>query len=163
MANAKSPPSESPIGLADETLLSADDLRGYAADARRAEREKSTAAQEEMRAEKEEMEQDRIKALMTPVEMDTKRIANFMLRVRQAAERGEHRILILRFPSGMCRDSGRAINNALPGWENTLVGVPEQILHVWQEHLKPLGFHLSAEVLEYPGGMPGDVGLFCRW
>jgi len=27
------------------------------------------------------------------------------------------------------------------------------------EHLKPLGFGLKAEVVEYPGGMPGDIGL----
>ena len=86
-----------------------------------------------------------------------------MRRVRQSAERGEHQILILRFPSAMCRDSGRAINNSLPGWEDTLVGIPQQLLTVWREHLKPLGFGLSAEVLDYPGGIPGDIGLFCRW
>jgi len=45
----------------------------------------------------------------------------------------------------------------------SLVGVPLQLLQVWQEHLKPLGFRMSAEVLDYPGGMPGDVRLFRRW
>jgi hypothetical protein len=163
MAKVDSHSGNTTIGLAGETLLDAKELRDYAADARRAERAKSRAAKSAAKKEMEKAEQDRIKALMFPLEMDQKRIANFMLRVRQAAERGDHHILVLRFPSAMCSDSGRAINNALPGWENTLVGVPEQILHIWQEHLKPLGFHLSAEVLETPDGMPGDIGLFCRW
>jgi len=29
--------------------------------------------------------------------------------------------------------------------------------------LQPLGFGLKAEVLEYPGGMPGDIGFFITW
>jgi hypothetical protein len=31
--------------------------------------------------------------------------------------------------------------------------------------LKPNGFRLAARVrvLDYPGGMPGDVGLFLHW
>lgn len=158
MAKSETAATDTGLGLAD-TLLSASQLHDYAAQARRTEQAKAKAFKEEM----EKAEQERIKTLMMPMEMNEERIGNFMLRVRQAAERGERQILILRFPSGMCRDSGRAINNAQSGWENTLVGVPEQILHVWQDHLKPLGFHLSAEVLEYPGGVPGDIGLFCRW
>jgi hypothetical protein len=32
------------------------------------------------------------------------------------------------------------------------------------EHdLKPCGFHLSARVLDFPDGMPGDIGLFLGW
>jgi len=33
----------------------------------------------------------------------------------------------------------------------------------WQEHLQPLGFGLRAEVLEYSGGMPRDIGFFLTW
>jgi hypothetical protein len=157
MAQSETKPTG--IGLAGESFFSAQDLQGYMTQHRHAEH-----AQEEARkAAMEQAEKEQIKQLMTPIEINDERIANFMRRVRQAAEQGEHQILILRFPSAMCRDNGRAINNSLAGWEDTLVGVPEQILHVWQEHLKPLGFRLSAEVLDYPGGMPGDVGLFCRW
>lgn len=117
------------------------------------------AKEEARRAATEKSEQEQIKRLMTPIEIDEERLANFMRRVRQAAERGEHQ---MRFPSAMCWDCGRAIDNALPDWEETLVGVPQQILHVWQEHVKPFGFRLSAEVLDYPSGIPGDIGLFCR-
>jgi hypothetical protein len=157
MAQSETKPTG--IGLAGESFFSVKDLQGYMTQHRHAEQ----AQEEARRAAMEQAEKEQIKQLMTPVEINEERIANFMRRVRQAAEQGEHQILILRFPSSMCRDNGRAINNSLPGWEDTLVGVPLQILQVWQEHLKPLGFRLSAEVLDYPGGMPGDVGLFCRW
>jgi hypothetical protein len=33
----------------------------------------------------------------------------------------------------------------------------------WRDHLRPLGFGLQARVLDYPGGMPGDIGLFLTW
>lgn len=159
MAQSDSKSAGTGMGLAGDAFLSVKDIQSLMAQRRRAEQ----AKEEARRAEMEKSEQEQIKSLMTPIEIDEERLANFMRRVRQAAERGEHQILILRFPSAMCRDSGRAINNSLPGWEETLVGVPQQILHVWQEHLKPLGFRLSAEVLDYPNGVPGDIGLFCRW
>jgi len=155
--DAKSPEAE--IGIAGEAFMSAKDLQDYMIQRRKAEQAKESARQAEMKSSEEEQ----IKRLMEPVEIDEARLANFMRRVRSAAEQGEHQILVLRFPSAMCRDSGRAINNSLPGWEDTLVGVPKQLLQVWHDHLKPLGFRFTAEVLDYPGGMPGDIGLFCKW
>jgi hypothetical protein len=29
--------------------------------------------------------------------------------------------------------------------------------------LKPLGYHVSAQVLDYPEGMPGKIGIFLSW
>jgi hypothetical protein len=159
MANVETKSSASAMGIAGDTLFSATAVQQYMAQRRRAEQAKEEARQAEMKSSEEEQ----IKRLMEPIEIDEERLANFMRRVRSAAEQGEHQILILRFPSAMCRDSGRAINNSLPGWEGTLVGVPQQLLQVWHEHLKPLGFRFSAEVLDYPDGMPGDIGLFCKW
>ena len=147
------------MGVAGESFISANDLHRIMDHRRRAEQAKDEA----QKAERAKAEEEQIKLLMQPVEFSEERLANFMRRVRQAAERGEHQILVLRFPSAMCRDSGRAINNALAGWESTLVGLPEQMVQVWHEHLQPLGFRLSAEVLDYPGGIPGDIGLFCKW
>ena len=146
-------------GLAGEAFFTARALRAYMAHQKQAEHDKD----EEYHAKMAQAEQDRIRSLMTPIEIDEGRLANFMRRIREAAEEGERQVLILRFPSAMCRDSGRAINNALPGWEETLVGVPAQIVNVWREHLKPLGYRLSAQVVEYPQGLPGDIGLFCIW
>jgi hypothetical protein len=58
---------------------------------------------------------------------------------------------------------GRRINNSEPGWEATLEGRPKMAYEFWHDHLRPLGFGLKAEVLEYPGGMPGDIGFLLTW
>ena len=144
---------------AGDAFFSAADLNNLIAQRRRGELAGAAAqAEEHAKAQAEQ-----IKQLMVPIELTQERLANFMRRVRNAAEVGEHQILVLRFPSDMCTDRGRAINNVSPGWEDTLVGVPKQLVDVWREHLKHLGFGLGAEVLDYPHGMPGDIGLFCRW
>ena len=31
------------------------------------------------------------------------------------------------------------------------------------KELRPLGYKLYAEIISFPGGMPGDVGLFLKW
>jgi len=82
---------------------------------------------------------------------------------REAAERGEEEFLLLRFPSDLCIDQGRAINASLPDWPKTLRGEAAEIYLHWERELKPRGFHLMARVLDYPNGMPGDIGLFLGW
>ncbi len=83
--------------------------------------------------------------------------------MRHAAETGEHRYLALRFPSEVCADGGRGINSSRPDWGDSLRGEAADIFRFWQSDLRPLGFHLSAEVLNFPGGKPGDVGLTVSW
>jgi CBS domain-containing protein len=80
-----------------------------------------------------------------------------------AAEHGEKELLLLRFPSGLCGDGGRAINVPLPEWPASLRGEAADIYLRWERELKPRGFHLTARVLDFPGGMPGDIGLFLFW
>lgn len=156
MGNENTTPHK--IGLAGETLFSAQDLHKAMTERRSAERAKAEASEHELA----KAQAEQVKRLKEP-EITAERLDNFMKRVQQAADHGETRILILRFPSDLCTDSGRAINNAQAGWEETLVGVPRQIYEVWLEKLKPRGFALHAEVLDFPHDMPGDIGLFCRW
>jgi hypothetical protein len=83
---------------------------------------------------------------------------------RKAAEHGEKQYLLLRFPSDLCTDDSRAINNPPnPTWPQTLRGEAADIYNRWSMALRPHGFDLSAQVLDFPGGKPGDVGLFLRW
>jgi hypothetical protein len=79
---------------------------------------------------------------------------------RQAAERGQTELMLLCFPSKLCNDGGRAINAMEPTWPATLRGEAAGLYLRWEHELKPNGFHLAGRVLDYPGGMPGDVGLF---
>lgn len=85
-------------------------------------------------------------------------------RARQAAEHGEKELMLLRFPSGLCTDGSRAINNPPnDAWPQTLRGEAAELYRRWHAALRPRGFGLFARVLDFPGGKPGDVGLFLRW
>ena len=83
--------------------------------------------------------------------------------VRSAAERGEREVMVVRFPSTYCTDGGRAINNFEAGWENTLTGFAKRAYEFGRKELAPQGYKFRAQILDFPGGMPGDIGLFLRW
>ena len=83
--------------------------------------------------------------------------------VKSAAERGEREILVLRFSSEFCTDGGRAINDSEPHWPDTLTGFAKRAHEFWQKELQPLGYKSRAQILDYPGGVPGDVGIFLSW
>jgi hypothetical protein len=83
--------------------------------------------------------------------------------VKRAAEAGQREVLALRFPATFCNDHGRAINNLDPNWPDSLEGFAKRA-HTWyKEHLEPLGFKVRAQILSYPDGIPGEVGIFLRW
>ena len=71
-----------------------------------------------------------------------------MHQARQAAERGEKELLLLRFSSRLCNDAGRAVNAGEPNWPGTLRGEPAEIYSRWERDLRPRGFPLGARVLE---------------
>jgi len=83
--------------------------------------------------------------------------------VNRAVENGMTSVQVFRFPNHVCTDNGRAINQAEDGWEQTLTGVPKEIYEFWKRQLKPRGYHMRFEIIDYPGGMPGDVGIFLSW
>jgi hypothetical protein len=83
--------------------------------------------------------------------------------VRAAAEGGEREVLALRFPSKYCTDGGRAINSFESEWPQTLTGFAKRAYEFWQKELEPQGYKVRAQIMDFPGGMPGDVGIFLRW
>jgi hypothetical protein len=70
---------------------------------------------------------------------------------------------IIRFPNELCTDKGRAINQQEPGWENTLTGTPKEIYHFWDKYFRPRGYKLRVQILDFPGGLPGDIGMTVSW
>jgi hypothetical protein len=83
--------------------------------------------------------------------------------VKGAAERGERELLAVRFSSEYCTDGGRAINNFEAEWPQTLTGFAKRAYEFWQKELEPKGYKVRAQIMDFPGGVPGDVGLFLRW
>ena len=132
---------------------------------RMAEREAAKAAAELRRMREQEEKQKTVMAeFHKPPERTPEQLLHFVQQlVSHAAEAGQTEVQVYRFPNELCSDRGRRINNSEPGWEATLEGRPKAAYEFWHDHLRPLGFHLKAEVLEYPGGMPGDIGFFLTW
>ena len=83
--------------------------------------------------------------------------------VRRAAEQGLHEVQVVTFPASYCNDQGRRINNAEPDWPESLEGFAKRALEFFEAELKPLGFRARAQILNYPNGKLGDVGLFLSW
>jgi hypothetical protein len=72
-------------------------------------------------------------------------------------------VQVLRFPNHICTDGGRAIDQGEDGWEKTLTGIPKELYLFWDRRLKPEGYHIKYEIIDRPGGMRGDVGVFLSW
>ena len=83
--------------------------------------------------------------------------------VRRAAEDGKREVLALRFPSEWCTDKGRAINNFEPHWPDTLTDFAKRAYEYYEKELRPAGYRVRAQILDFPGGIPGDVGIFLSW
>jgi hypothetical protein len=83
--------------------------------------------------------------------------------IQRAVRNGLTEVQVYRFPNSMCTDKGRAINQQEPGWENTLTGIPKEIFQLWADYLKPRGYRISYQIIDYPGGVPGDIAVTIAW
>jgi len=83
--------------------------------------------------------------------------------IERAVSNGQSEVQVHRFPSELCTDRGRAINQQEPGWQNTLTGVPKEIYQLWDKYFRARGYKLRAEIVSFPGGKPGDVGMTLKW
>ena len=83
--------------------------------------------------------------------------------VNRAVANGLTEVQVYRFPNEHCTDHGRAINQQEAGWEKTLTGLPKEMYEFWERRLKPLGYKLKVQIVDWPGGMPGDVGITLKW
>jgi hypothetical protein len=84
--------------------------------------------------------------------------------IQRAVKNGLTEVEVTRFPNVMCTDRGRAINNNLePGWEKTLTGLPKELYEFWERQLKPRGYKIKFQVVDFSGGVPGDIGITLKW
>ncbi len=83
--------------------------------------------------------------------------------IQRAVRNGLHEVQVYRFPNILCTDHGRAINQMEEGWEKTLTGMPREIYELWRDYLQPRGYKIAYQIIDFPGGMPGDVGITLSW
>ncbi len=124
--------------------------------------QKQEEQREEQREAAAEKRKERVQEL-TERHVDDGRWKDLMHRACEAAKAGEAEFELLRFPSQLCEDGGRAINISEEGWPRTLRGEPKELYERWEADLKPRGFRLTAKILDFPDGFPGDAGLFLTW
>ncbi len=86
-----------------------------------------------------------------------------MTAVKQLAGRGMHEFLVVKFSAQFLSDGGRRVNNFELDWPDSLQGFAKRAYDYYQEYLKPAGYRLRVQILEYPNGKFGDVGLFLCW
>ncbi|QFR34461.1 hypothetical protein [Ancylobacter sp. TS-1] len=149
--------------LGDESFMSATDLRGYMDQIAASRADQAVEAMDRARRAKDDL----AKTLAEPIDLTPAKLheitQTLLIKLRAAAERGETEIMVMRFPNSLCTDHGRAINNTEERWPETLTGRPRQAYELWRDHLKSAGYGLAAMIVEWPNGMPGDVGLFLNW
>jgi hypothetical protein len=83
--------------------------------------------------------------------------------IERAVKNGKTEVQVYRFPNTMCTDKGRAINQQEKGWEATLTGVPKEIHGLWSRYFRDKGYKLRVEIIDFPGGVPGDVAMTLSW
>lgn len=83
--------------------------------------------------------------------------------VMRAVADGKMEALVYSFPSDFCTDSGRAINNSQPDWPETLQGKAKELYDRFKLVAQPGGYRLKAMVINFPGGVPGDIGFVLNW
>ena len=124
--------------------------------------QKKEEKREEQRDAAAEEREERVKEL-SERHIDDAHWSDLMRLAREAAKAGNEEFQLLRFPSQLCSDGGRAINANEEGWEKSLRGEAKELYQRWKKKLKPHGFRLTARILDFPDGFPGDAGLCLTW
>ncbi|HEX2653512.1 MAG TPA: hypothetical protein VHN11_07670 [Xanthobacteraceae bacterium] len=144
----------------DELLPTAKDLRTKIALTEAEEAAKAVRQRTEADAEKKAL----LANLSKPSGVaDEERMKRAAVIIKRAVDNGLIEVEVGRFPNEICTDRGRAINQQEPGWENTLTGLPLELFQFWKQYLQPRGYKLKFQIVDFPGGMPGEIGITLSW
>ncbi len=83
--------------------------------------------------------------------------------IQRAVRNGLTEVQVYRFPNSLCTDKGRAINQMEKGWEKTLNGIPKEIFQLWSDYLQPRGYRIRYQIVDFSGGVPGDIAITISW
>lgn len=94
---------------------------------------------------------------------DDERLKREAAIVNRAVNNGLSEIEVGRFPNTLFTDRGRAINQQEKCWEETLTGLPKELFEFWKKYMQPRGYRIKFQIVDWPGGMPGDIGISLSW
>jgi hypothetical protein len=148
------------MSAADNLLPKAADLRQKIAEVEAQKASDFMKKQAAAEAEKREL----LENLSKPSGVsDEERMARAAAIINRAVGSGLTEVRVGTFPNQVCTDRGRAINQQEPGWETTLTGLPKELFDFWQKYLQPRGYKIKYEIVSFPNGMPGDIGITLSW
>jgi hypothetical protein len=94
---------------------------------------------------------------------DDERLKRAAAIINRAVNNGMTEVRVGQFTNKLFTDGGRAINQQEPGWENTITGLPRELFEFWKTYLQPRGYRIKFEIVDWPGGLPGDIGITLSW
>lgn len=149
-----------PVSAADDLLPRAADLLQRIAEVEAQKASEYMRKQAAADAEKKEL----LDKLSRPSGVsDEERMKRAAAIINRAASNGLTEVLVGTFPNQVCTDRGRVINQQENGWEMTLTGLPKELFEFWQKYLQPRGYKLKYQIVNFPNGMPGDMGITLSW
>jgi hypothetical protein len=134
----------------DELLPSAKDCMTKIAVAEAEEAAKSIRRRNEAEEKKALLDQ-----LTTPSGVaDDERMKRAASIIKRAVDNGRTEVEVGRFPNQLFTDRGRATNQREPGWEDTLTGLPMELYQFWQKYLRPRGYKVRVQIVDFPAECP---------
>src|SRR3954468_7932806 len=151
---------EPPMSAADDMLPQAADCRQKIAEVEAQKASDFMRARTAAEAEKQEL----LDKLSKPSGVsDEERMKRAAAIIGRAVNNGLTEVLVGTFPNQAFTDRGRAINQQEKGWETSLTGLPKELFEFWQKYLQPRGYKIKYQIINFPNGMPGDVGITLSW
>ena len=83
--------------------------------------------------------------------------------VERAVNIGFTQVQVYRFSNSLCTNRARAINQQEADFASTLTGLPREMYDFWARQLKLLGYKLQFHIVDFPNGVPGDIGVTLKW
>ena len=79
--------------------------------------------------------------------------------INRAVKNGLTEVQVHRFPKVALHRFRTSNQSAGSRVEKTLTGLPKEMYQLWYDHLRPRGYKLRYQVVDFPGGVPGDIGI----
>ena len=144
----------------EDLLLSADDCKKKMAEAEAEKASDYARKQDAAEAEKKVL----LDRLQKPSGVtDDERLRRAAAIINRAVNNGLMEVQVGRFPNTLFTDGVRAINQQEPGWEETLTGLPKELFQFWKKYLQSRGYRIKFQIVDWPNGLPGDIGISLSW
>ena len=142
------------------TLPSAKELMAKAAEKAAQKAAEAMRLQAKVDAEKKAL----IEGLQRPSGLsDEEALRSVKAIIERAVNNGLTQVQVYRFSNSLFTVRAPAINQQEADFASTLIGLPREMYDFWARQLKPLGYKLQFQIVDFPNGVPGDVGITLKW